>query len=87
MSSPRGNLTATHWFSTGLAGLATTLLALSIALQGIGNWQAVAVLVLIAVVAEGRSMPVRSTLELSVAYLPVILAGILFGPGAGGLVG
>ena len=32
-------------------------------------------------------MPVRSTLELSVAYLPVILAGILFGPGAGGLVG
>jgi putative nucleotidyltransferase with HDIG domain len=87
MSSPRGNLTSTHWFSTGLAGLATTLLALSIALQGIGNWQAVAVLVLIAVVAEGRSMPVRSTLELSVAYLPVILAGILFGPGAGGLVG
>jgi putative nucleotidyltransferase with HDIG domain len=74
-------------FSTGIAVVASVLLAFSIASQGIGNWQALAALVVIAVVAEGRSMPVRSTLELSVAYLPVILAAILFGPGAGGLVG
>jgi putative nucleotidyltransferase with HDIG domain len=87
MFLPRSNLTGTHAFTAALALAGTLLLAVSIAAEGIGNWQALAALTVIAVVAEGRSMPVRSTLELSVAYLPVILAAILFGPGAGGLVG
>jgi uncharacterized membrane protein len=60
--------------------------ASALAVEGVGNWQAVAVLAVIGGVAEGRSMPVTRSLELSVAFIPVVLAAVLFGPGAGALV-
>jgi putative nucleotidyltransferase with HDIG domain len=66
--------------------LGTVVLAFSLATGDVGNWQAVTLLAVIGVVAEGRSMPVTRDLELSVAFIPVVLAAILFGPGAGGLV-
>src|SRR6476646_5475203 len=68
-----------------VAGAAASA-ASALAVEGVGNWQAVAVLAVIGGVAEGRSMPVTRSLELSVAFIPVVLAAVLFGPGAGALV-
>ncbi|MDX6521400.1 MAG: hypothetical protein QOF08_2005, partial [Gaiellales bacterium] len=62
-------------------------LTLALALSGIGDWHVVALLALVAFVAEGRPMRVSSAVELAVSFIPIIMAAVLFGPGAGALVG
>src|SRR5262245_51607109 len=84
----RGKLTPLRLYRLGWGAIGGVVLALSLAEHGIGDWQSVALLTIIGVIAEGRSMRVTATrkLELSVAFIPVVLAAILYGPGAGALV-
>src|SRR4051794_41519349 len=56
------------------------------ALHGAGRWQVLVVLAAAAWIAEGRGMPLNA-IELSVSFIPIVLAGVIFGPAAGGLVG
>ena len=80
------NVTALQVYVLFWVAVAAASAASALAVEGVGNWQAVAVLAVIGGVAEGRSMPVTRSLELSVAFIPVVLAAVLFGPGAGALV-
>jgi putative nucleotidyltransferase with HDIG domain len=54
---------------------------------GLGRWEVVLALALIAHVAEGRSMRVSPRVEVSVSFMPLALAAVLFGPAAAALVG
>src|SRR4051794_2698659 len=70
-----------------MTALAAAGLALGFATHGLGRWQVLVVLAAVAWIAEGRAMPVTQKLELSVSFIPIVLAAVLFGPAAGGLVG
>jgi putative nucleotidyltransferase with HDIG domain len=70
-----------------LAGLAMGLVAASWSLHGLGRWDVVLVLAVIAHVAEGRSMRVSPRVEVSVSFMPLALAAVIFGPAAAALVG
>ena len=70
-----------------LAGLSIGLVAASWSVHGLGRWDVVLVLALIAHVAEGRSMRVSPRVEVSVSFMPLALAAVLFGPAAAALVG
>jgi len=69
------------------AAIGVASLSLALILTGVGDWQVVALLALVAFVAEGRPMRVSSAVELAVSFIPIIMAAVLFGPGAGALVG
>jgi hypothetical protein len=81
------NLTSVRVYASVLAGLALGLVAASWSLHGLGRWDVVLVLAVIAHVAEGRSMRVSPRVEVSVSFMPLALAAVLFGPAAAGLVG
>jgi putative nucleotidyltransferase with HDIG domain len=70
-----------------LAGLALGLVATSWSLHGLGRWEVVLALAVLAHVAEGRSMRVSPRVEVSVSFMPLALAAVLFGPAAAALVG
>ena len=84
---PADNLTRIRIFAGGMTALAVAGIALGLATHGLGRWQVLVVLAAVAWVAEGRAMPVTQKLELSVSFIPIVLAAVLFGPAAGGLVG
>jgi putative nucleotidyltransferase with HDIG domain len=63
------------------------LVAASWSMHGLGRWDVVLVLALIAHVAEGHSMRVSPRVEVSVSFMPLALAAVLFGPAAAALVG
>jgi putative nucleotidyltransferase with HDIG domain len=63
------------------------LVAASWSVHGLGRWEVVLVLALIAHVAEGRSMRVSPRVEVSVSFMPLALAAVLFGPAAAAIVG
>jgi putative nucleotidyltransferase with HDIG domain len=81
------DLTSVRLYASVLAGLALGLVAASWSLHGLGRWDVVVVLALIAHVAEGRSMRVSPRVEVSVSFMPLALAAVLFGPAAAALVG
>jgi putative nucleotidyltransferase with HDIG domain len=56
------------------------------ALHGAGRWQVLLILAAAAWIAEGRGMPLNA-IELSVSFIPIVLAAVIYGPAAGGLVG
>jgi putative nucleotidyltransferase with HDIG domain len=70
-----------------LAGLALGLVAASWSVHGLGPWGVVLVLAVIAHVAEGHSMRVSPRVEVSVSFMPLALAAVLFGPAAAAVVG
>ena len=84
---PADNLTRIRIFAGGMTALAVAGIALGLATHGLGRWQVLVVLGAVAWIAEGRAMPVTQKLELSVSFIPIVLAAVLFGPAAGGLVG
>ena len=71
-------------YASVLAGLALGLVAASWSLHGLGRWDVVLVLAVIAHVAEGHSMRVSPRVEVSVSFMPLALAAVLFGPGRRG---
>src|SRR6476619_1826012 len=77
------NVTALQVYVLSWVAVAAASAASALAVEGVGNWQAVAVLAIIGGVAEGRSMPVTRRLVLSVAFIPVVLAAFLVGRGRG----
>jgi putative nucleotidyltransferase with HDIG domain len=66
--------------------VAACAITLSLATSGPARWQVLLVLAAAAWIAESRGMPLNS-IELSVSFIPIVLAAVLFGPAAGGLVG
>ncbi len=78
--------------SIRIYALAQTLLAIpavvaAFALGGVGSLPAVAALALVAAMAERRQLVLSPQLQVSVSFLPLILAAVLFGPGAAVVVG
>src|SRR4051794_41652587 len=69
-----------------MAVVAACGIGAGMALHGAGRWQVLVVLAAAAWIAEGRGMPLNA-IELSVSFIPIVLAGVIFGPAAGGLVG
>ena len=74
-------------YAAFLAALALTLAVGSWSVHGLGRWEIVLVLALVAHTAEGRGMRMSPTVEASVSFMPVVLAAVLFGPAAGAVVG
>ena len=81
------NLTTIRVFAALVTVLATACVAVAIATHGVGRWQVLVVLAAVALLAEGRSMPLTPKLELSVVFIPIVLAAVLFGPASAALVG
>lgn len=81
------NLTAIQLYTVVSAVIAAGGLVAAVAVQGLGRWEVLVILAAVAVVAEARSMPLTPKLELAVSFIPIVLAGVLFGPAAGGVVG
>jgi putative nucleotidyltransferase with HDIG domain len=67
--------------------LAIPAVALAFALAGVGSLPAVIALALVAGMAERRQLVLSPQLQVSVSFLPLILAAVLFGPGAAVVVG
>jgi putative nucleotidyltransferase with HDIG domain len=86
---PADNLTRIRVFAGFVTVLALAGVAVGWAAYGVGRWEVLVVLAIAAWIAEGRAMPVSATrkLELSVVFIPIVLAAVLFGPASGGLVG
>ena len=80
-------LTPVGLFAAVLTCGAGVALAASLHTHGLGNWKALAILCGIALIAESRPMRISPALELTVSFIPMVLAAVLFGPGAGALVG
>src|SRR5919206_1768794 len=59
----------------------------SISASGIGDPVVLALLCLAGAVAEGRSIRIARAVELSVSFIPLWFAAVIFGPGAGAVVG
>ncbi len=73
-------------YAVAMTALAGCGIAAGLALHGAGRWQVLLVLAAVAWIAEGRTMPLNA-IELSVCFIPIVLAGAIYGPAAGGLVG
>jgi putative nucleotidyltransferase with HDIG domain len=86
---PADNLTRIRGFAGFVTALAVAGVAVGWAAYGLGPWKVLVVLAVAAWIAEGRAMPVSATrkLELSVVFIPIVMAAVLFGPASGGLVG
>jgi putative nucleotidyltransferase with HDIG domain len=74
-------------YSVGLSACAAAAAALALAEDPGQPWRVLAVLTLMAVVAEGRSIQIAPQVELTVSFIPLVLAAVLFGPGGAALVG
>ena len=69
-----------------MAVVAACGIGAGMALHGAGRWQVLLILAAAAWIAEGRGMPLNA-IELSVSFIPIVLAAVIYGPAAGGLVG
>ena len=81
------NLTRLKAYAALLTVVALGGFAAALTTHGFGRWDVLVVLALVALVAEGRHMPVTKNLELAVTFIPIVLAAVLYGPAAGGVVG
>ena len=54
---------------------------------GVGRWEAVLILAVVAYVAESRTVRISTRVELSGSLIPLVMAAILFGPAAAAIVG
>src|SRR6478672_13795814 len=73
-------------YAASMAVIAACGIGAGMALHGAGRWQVLVVLAAAAWLAEGRGMPLNA-IELSVPFIPIVLAAVIYGPAAGGLVG
>jgi putative nucleotidyltransferase with HDIG domain len=83
---PVRNLTIIRAYAVSMAVVAACGIAAGVALHGAGRWQVLVILAAAAWIAEGRGMPLNA-IELSVSFIPIVLAAVIYGPAAGGLVG
>jgi putative nucleotidyltransferase with HDIG domain len=73
-------------YAATMAVVAACGIGAGMALHGAGRWQVLLILAAAAWIAEGRGMPLNA-IELSVSFIPIVLAAVIYGPAAGGLVG
>ncbi len=66
--------------------LAVTVLVASMVTTGVPNWPVTIVLAAVAAIAERFDAELSDGVSASVAFLPVALAAVLFGPAAAGIV-
>jgi len=83
---PTSNLTIIRAYAVSMTVLAACGIVAGLALHGAGRWQVLLILAAAAWLAEGRGMPLNA-IELSVSFIPIVLAAVIYGPAAGGLVG
>ena len=83
---PTRNLTIIRAYAVSMTVLAACGIVAGLALHGAGRWQVLLILAAAAWLAEGRGMPLNA-IELSVSFIPIVLAAVIYGPAAGGLVG
>jgi putative nucleotidyltransferase with HDIG domain len=83
---PASNLTSIRAYASLVTALAASGIALCLSTHGSGRWDVLVMLAVAAWIAEGRGMPLNS-IELSVSFIPIVLAAVVFGPASGGLVG
>ena len=73
-------------YAASMAVIAACGIGAGMVVHGAGRWQVLLILAAAAWIAEGRGMPLNA-IELSVSFIPIVLAGVIYGPAAGGLVG
>jgi putative nucleotidyltransferase with HDIG domain len=74
-------------YSVALSAAAAAAAAVTLADGMHGPWRVIALLTLMSVVAEGRSIQIAPQVELSVSFIPLVLAAVLFGPAGAAIVG
>ena len=67
--------------------LAVIAVAAALATSGVPNWPMTIVLAAVCAIAERMAPELSEGVEASVAFLPMALAAVLFGPAAAGIVG
>ena len=89
--TPRGEKRIVKVYAAALVGLAVllnvALLAADIPLSTHGAAWHIAPFVLLAILVERQSVRLTRSIEISVAFLPLLFVGVVFGPLASGLVG
>jgi len=55
--------------------------------HGVGRWESVLILAVVAYVAESRTVRISTRVELSGSLIPLVMAAVLFGPAAAAIVG
>ena len=76
------------WFAAGLFGLSTCLALFAAAFfEWRGAWWELALLALLAVLAEAQPVRISSNTEISASVLPILFAAVVYGPLPAMLVG
>jgi putative nucleotidyltransferase with HDIG domain len=80
-------LTTIRLYAFALAGMWVGIVVWSAHVEGTGRWDAIVLLAVVANIAEGRHMRLSPQVAVSVSFMPMALAAVLFGPVAAGIVG
>jgi putative nucleotidyltransferase with HDIG domain len=81
------NLSWIRAFAVALSALAVVALLGSAAYDGLGHWPAVIALASVAMIAERQGLEISPGLYVSVSFLPMALAAVIYGPGESALIG
>ena len=81
------NLSWIRVFAVLLSALAAVALVVSIAYGGLGHWPALIALAAVAMIAERQGLEISPGLYVSVSFLPMALAAVIYGPGESALIG
>ena len=68
------------------AALAILVIGVAFVHTGVPNWPVTIVLAAVTAIAERLAPRVSATVEMSVSFLPIALAAVLFGPAVAGIV-
>src|SRR4051812_35246657 len=82
-----GGAAVVAWGAVLLCAAAAMVVALLVAGFGITDWRPTLALAVVALIAERQSVRLSPNLEISVSFLPFILAAALLGPVAAMCVG
>jgi putative nucleotidyltransferase with HDIG domain len=74
-------------YSVVLAAVAAGAVDATLPRFDASHWHVVGLLLLMSLVAERRSIQIAPQVELSVSFIPLVLAAVLFGPGSAAVVG
>jgi uncharacterized membrane protein len=85
--SPSDSRRAVRAYAALLAVASLALVLSCAVVHGVGRWEVVLALAVVAYVAESRTVRISTRVELSGSLIPLVMAAVLFGPAAGAIVG
>ena len=85
--SPSDSRRAVRAYAALLAAASLALVLSCAVVHGVGRWEVVLALAVVAYVAESRTVRISTRVELSGSLIPLVMAAVLFGPAAGAIVG